>query len=52
MSSEERTKKKVSFDQIPLRQRESLEKQLPKENGCLGCLVWIIIIFVFYKILF
>ncbi|MBQ6132048.1 MAG: hypothetical protein IJL12_06870 [Selenomonadaceae bacterium] len=37
MSDEERTKRKVSFDQIPLRQRTSLEAQLPKVSTAKGC---------------
>ena len=57
MSSEERTKRKVSFDQIPGRQRRSLEAQLPKKKrfsidgfvscfsyGC-GCLIIVVVIF-------
>ena len=46
MSDEERTKRKVSFDQIPLRQRTSLEAQLPKVSkakGC-GCLLLLLVV--------
>ena len=46
MSDEERTKRKVSFDQIPLRQRTSLEAQLPKVStakGC-GCLLILLVV--------
>ena len=46
MSDEERTRRKVSFDQIPVRQRISLEAQLPKfskAKGC-GCLLVLIVV--------
>ena len=46
MSDEERTKRKVSFDQIPGRQRASLEAQLPKVSkakGC-GCLLLLLVV--------
>lgn len=46
MSDEERTKRKVSFDRIPLRQRASLEAQLPKVSkakGC-GCLLFLLVV--------
>ena len=54
MSDEERTKRKVSFDQIPVRQRASLEAQLPKfskSKGC-GCLIVIIIALIFLSNIF
>ena len=54
MSDEEHTKRKVSFDQIPVRQRASLETQLPKfskAKGC-GCLIVIVIALIFLSNLF
>ena len=56
MSDEERTKRKVSFDQIPGRQRASLEAQLPKfpkgKGGC-GCLlIFIVLLIIAFNAIF
>ena len=53
MSDEERTKRKISFDQIPGRQRAGLEAQLPKgKSGC-GCLVAIVVaLFIAFNFIF
>ena len=55
MAKEERTKRVVSFDQIPSRQRASLEAQLPKKasaGGCCGCLVILLVIGILFKLIF
>ncbi|MBQ4403780.1 MAG: hypothetical protein II857_05160 [Selenomonadaceae bacterium] len=53
MSDEERTKRKVSFDQIPGRQRASLEAQLPKGKVGCGCLVAIVVaLFIAFNFIF
>ena len=53
MSDEERTRRKVSFKDIPLRQRTSLEAQLPKGKGGCGCLIAVIVvIFIAFNFIF
>ena len=52
MAKEERTKRVVSFDQIPSRQRASLEAQLPKTSLKSGCLVLLIVIGILFNLIF
>lgn len=52
MAKEERTKRVVSFDQIPSRQRASLEAQMPKKSGCGGCLVVLLVVGILFNLIF
>ena len=55
MSDEERTKRKISFDQIPGRQRASLEAQLPKVSKAKGCgclLILIVLLLIAFNAIF